>query len=319
MTDTEDLRRGLASRSVSTVFGSKNRGTADEKGAVQPKTRGWKKVRVPWASKRKAGRAGTRGDSTSASRLSSNSRNDEALIVFDDPHEGELGEFLGASDLSMASPPPSPNQGGRHLNPHCGEDVSAVSEIRDGEDTRVAEVFEVGEPPQDEPLLLAKSEPQRTHNPHHYPSPQHALPSVEDLRPHLRLPTHDPASVLTAVLPNAQNFTIQTFTIIINSGSETRAVLGNIRYSATENDPQFEKNKLRGLCGGLQLLFFGLTGLIFNSGTLMGLTAVEMPSRLDAKSPTTDCFPIGKVTTVVRRLPLSARIMHCYDGRIPGP
>jgi hypothetical protein len=42
---------------------------------------------------------------------------------------------------------------------------------------------------------------------------------------------------------------------------------------------------------------------------------VEMPSRLGAKSPTTDCFPIGKETTAVRCLALSASTVVGFEVR----
>jgi hypothetical protein len=46
-----------------------------------------------------------------------------------------------------------------------------------------------------------------------------------------------------------------------------------------------------------------------------GKAVVEMPSRLGAKSPTTDCFPIGKETTAVRYLALSASTMVGFEVR----
>ena len=44
-----------------------------------------------------------------------------------------------------------------------------------------------------------------------------------------------------------------------------------------------------------------------------------MPSRLGAKSSTTDCFAIGKETAALRRLALSACTRHLPKGRFRSP
>ncbi|TEB37056.1 hypothetical protein FA13DRAFT_1771399 [Coprinellus micaceus] len=124
------------------------------------------------------------------------------------------------------------------------------SQFAEGEESRTVQG------PREPPLAESLTEPTLTVPPCHSSSSGHpASPCVEDLQPHLRLPTHDPASVLTAVLPNAQSFTIHSVTVNANSGSETRVVLGNIQYIVTEDDTRFEKDKIRGAVWGATAFF----------------------------------------------------------------